>query len=103
MSVTWTISVGGRSYGPYTLEQMKAFQAEGRLAPHSLVARGGEEQGSYASEDAELALLFRVAARPQSCRRRTRRPSRTAARPRRTSAATVSRPASGTATSSSPT
>src|ERR1700754_977217 len=58
MSVTWTISVGGRSYGPYSLEQMKAFQGEGRLAPHSLVVREGEEQMRYASEDGELAPLF---------------------------------------------
>jgi hypothetical protein len=65
MSATWTISVGGRSYGPYTLEQMTAFHAEGRLAPHSLVARGGEEQIRYASEDAELALLFAPPAPPE--------------------------------------
>ena len=58
MSVTWTISVGGRSYGPYALEQMIAFQAEGRLAPHSLVARAGEEQVRHANEDPQLALLF---------------------------------------------
>jgi hypothetical protein len=58
MSVTWTISVGGRSYGPYSLEQMKLFQGEGRLAPHSLVIRDGEEQMHYASEDSELAVLF---------------------------------------------
>ena len=58
MSVSWTISVGGRSYGPYALEQMTAFQVEGRLAPHSLVAREGETQFRHASEDAQLALLF---------------------------------------------
>ena len=58
MSMTWTISVGGRSYGPYALEQMTAFQAEGRLAPHSLVAREGEEQFRHASDDTQLALLF---------------------------------------------
>src|SRR6201999_2065673 len=58
MSSTWTISVGGRSYGPYTLEQMIAFQAEGLLAPHSMVAREGEEQFHHASEDVQLAQLF---------------------------------------------
>src|SRR5579871_3370796 len=58
MSMSWTISVGGRSYGPYSLEQMTAFQAEGRLAPHSLVAREGEAQYRHASEDKDLALLF---------------------------------------------
>lgn len=60
MSVTWTISVGGRSYGPYSLEQMKAFQSEGRLAPYSLVARDGEEHLCQASEDTELAVFFPV-------------------------------------------
>ena len=64
MSETWTISIGGRAYGPYNLEQMKAFQAEGRLAPHSMVARAGEEQFRHANEDAELAALF-PAPKPQ--------------------------------------
>ena len=62
MSSTWTISVGGRSYGPYTLEQMIAFKSEGRLAPHSMVAREGEEQFRHASEDAQLSQLFPSAA-----------------------------------------
>jgi hypothetical protein len=66
MSVTWTISVGDRSYGPYTLDQMKAFQAEGRLAPHSLVAYSGEEKVRHASEDTELALLFASPARQET-------------------------------------
>jgi len=64
MSETWTISVGSRVYGPYTIEQMHAFHAEGRLATHSLVARAGEEQFHPAGEDTELALLFHVAAAP---------------------------------------
>ena len=64
MSAAWTISVGGRSYGPYTLEQMIAFQAEGRLAPHSMVAREGEDQFRHASEDAQLAQLFPAASKP---------------------------------------
>src|ERR1700677_4326318 len=55
MSETWTISVGSRVYGPYSAEQMRAFHSEGRLAPHSLVARAGEEQFHPAMEDAELA------------------------------------------------
>src|ERR1700759_3953598 len=66
MSLTWTISVSGRAYGPYALEQMKAFQAEGRLAPHSLVAREGDDQFRHASRDADLSVLFSpVAAPPQ--------------------------------------
>jgi hypothetical protein len=66
MSETWTISVGSRVYGPYTIEQMHAFHTEGRLATHSLVARAGEEQFHPAGEDTELALLFPVAAAPVS-------------------------------------
>lgn len=66
MSTTWSISVAGRSYGPYSLEQMKQFQGEGRLAPHSLVARDGEERMRYASEDFDLASLFPVPGQPQT-------------------------------------
>ena len=58
MSESWTISVGGRVYGPYSLEQMRGFHAEGRLADHSLVARAGEDQFHAANEDVALALLF---------------------------------------------
>jgi hypothetical protein len=61
MAESWTISVGGRVYGPYSLEQMQSFHAENRLADHSLVARAGEEQFHPASEDTELAPLFQVA------------------------------------------
>ncbi len=62
MSDTWTISVAGRAYGPYTAAQMQSFAAEGRLAPQSLVARGSENQYRAASEDPALAALFRPAA-----------------------------------------
>jgi hypothetical protein len=58
MPDSWTISVGGRVYGPYGLEQMRDFQAEGRLAGHSLVARSDETQFHPAHEDADLASLF---------------------------------------------
>lgn len=58
MSESWTISVNGHSYGPYTAEQMRAFAAEGRLAAHSLVARQGEERYQPASADSALAVLF---------------------------------------------
>lgn len=62
MLESWTISVGGRVYGPYSLEQMQGFHAENRLADHSLVARAGEEQFHPAVEDDALAPLFRPAA-----------------------------------------
>jgi hypothetical protein len=59
MTQSWTISVGGRVYGPYSLDQMQGFHAENRLASHSLVARDGEEQFHPAIEDPDLAQLFR--------------------------------------------
>lgn len=58
MAASWTICVGGRVYGPYSLEQMQAFQVENRLAGHSLIARAGEEQFHPAREDGDLAALF---------------------------------------------
>ena len=58
MTESWTISVGGRVYGPYSLEQMQGFHAENRLADHSLIARAGEEQFHPAGEDEALAPLF---------------------------------------------
>jgi len=62
MSDSWTISVNGHTYGPYTAAQMRAFAAEGRLAAHPLVAREDEDQFHPASADSELAALFRPAA-----------------------------------------
>jgi len=68
MSHTWTISVSGQSYGPYTAEQMQSFAGQGRLAPQSLVARDGENQLRAASDDPLLAALFRPAASPAAQR-----------------------------------
>ncbi len=59
MTLSWTISVGGRVYGPDSLDQMQGFHAENRLADHSLVAREGQEQFQPAIEDPDLAQLFR--------------------------------------------
>src|SRR5580692_8268953 len=61
MSESWTVSVAGRNYGPYSAAQMQAFAAEGRLAPHSLVSRTGDAKLRAASEDPELAQLFEPA------------------------------------------
>lgn len=58
MADSWTLSVGGRVYGPYSLEQMQGFHAEKRLASHSLIAREGQEQFYPAGEDPVLSLLF---------------------------------------------
>ena len=65
MTISWTLSVGGRVYGPYSLEQMQGFHAEKRLASHSLIAREGQEQFYPAGEDPDLAMLFQpMAASP---------------------------------------
>ena len=63
MPETWTVQNGERTYGPYTITQLQAFAAEGRLAPHSLVARTGEQDFHPASDDASLAGLFRSESR----------------------------------------
>ena len=58
MAETWQIRVGGRNYGPYTLEQMSTFVTEGRLAPHSMVAQAGSANFASADEVPALARLF---------------------------------------------
>jgi hypothetical protein len=58
MPGSWTISVAGQVYGPYSLKQMCAFAAEGRLARQSLVAPAGEPEFRRASDDPELASIF---------------------------------------------
>ena len=99
MSTSWTISVGDRSYGPYSLEQLESFQAQGRLAPYSLVARD-QEPFHPASEDTELAALFGAKAQsPTQQHGRNRQPnsrivartnSDKAAKPSRTGAIAIS-------------
>ena len=58
------MSVGGRVYGPYDLEQMQSFHAEKRLASHSMIAREGQEQFYPAGEDPELSRLFQAVEAP---------------------------------------
>jgi len=59
MASTWTLKADDRVYGPYTLDQLRAYASEGRLAGHSLVARAGEKEHRPAAADPELAPLFR--------------------------------------------
>ena len=58
MTASWTISVAGQIYGPYSTEQMRAFAAEGRLARQSLVAPAGKTEFGRAVEQPELAPIF---------------------------------------------
>lgn len=58
MTENWTIKVGRQTYGPYTTDVMHQLQAEGRLAPYSLVAPEGEQIFRPAHDFPELAPLF---------------------------------------------
>jgi hypothetical protein len=55
----WSINVSGRVYGPFTSERMRSFVGEGRLAPHSLVAREGTDDWHEAREEPEFSDVFR--------------------------------------------
>jgi uncharacterized protein DUF4339 len=54
----WTINVSGRVYGPFTSERMRSFVSEGRLAPHSLVAREGSSDWHEARDEPEFSDVF---------------------------------------------
>ena len=54
----WSINVSGRVYGPFTSDRMRSFVGEGRLAPHSLVAREGTEDWREAREEPEFSEVF---------------------------------------------
>ena len=58
MMGAWTINVSGRVYGPFTSERMRSFVGEGRLAPHSLVARDGSTEWHEAREEPEFSDVF---------------------------------------------
>lgn len=58
MASTWIIKANDRCFGPYTLEQMRGFAAEGRLALHSLVSPGTGAPFMPVSEVSDLAALF---------------------------------------------
>jgi hypothetical protein len=60
----WRINVSGQVYGPYTGYQIKAFAAEGRVAPHSIVQ--ADERGPWitAIDDPVLSQFFVVGSLP---------------------------------------
>lgn len=66
MSDSWNIKVGGRSYGPFNLQQMQGLVADGRLAPHSQVSRPDDDKLCAAKDDAQLAALFASSKRAES-------------------------------------
>ncbi len=54
----WNINVSGRVYGPFTSDRMRSFVGEGRLAPHSLVAREGTSDWHEARDEPEFIEVF---------------------------------------------
>jgi hypothetical protein len=58
MSDSWFVNVQGRAYGPYSVQQMEGFVAEGRLAGHSLITRAGDTEFHAAGDEPEFAQLF---------------------------------------------
>lgn len=52
------MNAGGRIYGPFTNERMKAFVSEARLVRSSLVAPEGSQDWKPAGETPELAPFF---------------------------------------------
>jgi len=64
MPQNWIVSVGGRTYGPFTAAQMEGFANEGRLVPHSLIARDGGPFGP-AAQDPDLAPFFAAQPAPE--------------------------------------
>jgi len=64
MPQNWIVSVGGRTYGPFTAAQMEGFANEGRLVPHSLIARDGGPFGP-AGQDPDLAPFFAAQPAPE--------------------------------------
>jgi hypothetical protein len=54
----WTINVSGRVYGPFTSDRMRSFVGEGRLAPHSLIAREGSTDWHEARDEPEFTDTF---------------------------------------------
>jgi hypothetical protein len=58
MSGAWTINAGGKLYGPFSLERMRGFASEGRLAPDSMIAQGNANDWHEARNEPEFADLF---------------------------------------------
>ena len=73
----WFIRAQGRLYGPYGLEQMRAFAAEQRLGGQSMTCRSQNGPFRHAADDPALAGLVqqrpgKVPARQQKAAQRRR-------------------------------
>jgi hypothetical protein len=56
--IRWIIRVGEGRYGPYSLDELKAYSAAGRVAPYSVVSRDGKEDWHMAADDPHLSAIF---------------------------------------------
>lgn len=65
MLQSWMVTVDGQAYGPYTLDQMRKFIAEGRVVEDSLIAASDEAATHLAIDDPAFAEFFRPA-KPQT-------------------------------------
>ena len=54
----WHLKVGDRRHGPYSRAEIARYLGEGRISPHSLLAREGSDDWCIARDDPELAPLF---------------------------------------------
>lgn len=61
-AMRWVLKYGDRVYGPYSFDAMTAYAAEGRVAPHSLIAPEGTPAGAStwraAGDLPQFAVLF---------------------------------------------
>lgn len=44
----WWVQVRGRSFGPYSIEQMATFMSEGRVRPNTMVSPNGKDEWTEA-------------------------------------------------------
>ena len=61
MDEMWFVSVAGGACGPFPLDQMRDFIAEGRVLPQSLVGQPDADSLGPAGDDPILGPLFRPA------------------------------------------
>lgn len=60
----WYLKVGEERHGPYSKAEIARYLGEGRLSPHSLMAREATDDWRIAREDPELSDLFKEGATP---------------------------------------
>lgn len=54
----WSVSIDGKTYGPYSMEELHGFAGEGRIRPETFVWRQGMDGWKAAGEVPELSALF---------------------------------------------